>query len=240
VKKDRTAPPPKKAPTLIGSVLSTITAFVFWLVMSLVFSILTEWIGIATVWQEQGRQHAVNTLAQDMRHLDQLITQKTSGAAQYIRNKTESLNDWIFRHTTDAHWSTRINEWLNPRNSRKGQNNKRQSPYQEYIEAAPYVVQSFFVRLALVALSLPIFAICALVGMVDGLVERDLRRWGGGRESSLTYNLARKSVFPSFVSACVLYISLPVSIPPLWLMGPFALSVGVFSRVVFERLKKYF
>ena len=240
MKRDRTAPPPKKAPTLIGSVLSSITAFVFWLVISLFFSILTEWIGMATIWKEQGHRHAANTLEQDMRYLDHRVAQRGSGAAKYISDKTEALNDWVRIHTKNLDWSRGINEFLNTAAKELTPATKRRSTYQEYLQAAPYVVQSFFVRLAMVVLSLPVFAVCVLVGMVDGLVERDLRRWGGGRESSLTYNLARKSVFPSFASACVLYISLPVSIHPLWLMGPFALVVGVFSRVAFERLKKYF
>ncbi|MGK0442556.1 MAG: hypothetical protein ACJA0N_002368, partial [Pseudohongiellaceae bacterium] len=39
--------------------------------------------------------------------------------------------------------------------------------------------QTFVVRLALIVFLLPIFIFAGLVGAVDCLVERDLRRWGG-------------------------------------------------------------
>jgi len=79
-----------------------------------------------------------------------------------------------------------------------------------------------------------------VVGAVDGLVERDLRRWGGGRESSNVFNLAKKSITPAFVLACVVYISLPYSLNPVIVILPFAILLGLAVRISFERLKKYF
>ena len=87
---------------------------------------------------------------------------------------------------------------------------------------------------------MPVFVLAGLIGAVDGLVERDLRRWGGGRESSNVFNLAKRSVVPAFVSACVIYISLPFSIDPVVVLLPFALLLGLAVRISFERLKKYF
>lgn len=110
----------------------------------------------------------------------------------------------------------------------------------EYWRAVPNVIQDFFVRLGIILFSLPAFAVFGITGMVDGLVERDLRRWGGGRESSVVYNLARKSVFPFFISACVIYLSLPFSLHPALIIIPFALFFGLSTRITFERFKKYF
>ncbi|MGS2724584.1 integrase arm-type DNA-binding domain-containing protein [Porticoccus sp. GXU_MW_L64] len=59
-------------------------------------------------------------------------------------------------------------------------------------------------------------------------------------KSSNVFNLARRSVVPSFVAACVVYISLPFSINPVIVILPFALLLGVAVRIGFERLKKYF
>jgi integrating conjugative element membrane protein (TIGR03747 family) len=114
------------------------------------------------------------------------------------------------------------------------------SCFDEYLQASTYVTQTFVIRLALILFSLPIFLVAALVGGVDGLVERDLRRWGGGRESSNVFNLARRSVVPSFVAACVVYISLPFSISPVIVILPFAFLLGLAVRIGFGWLKKYF
>ncbi|MBV1889298.1 MAG: TIGR03747 family integrating conjugative element membrane protein, partial [Proteobacteria bacterium] len=110
----------------------------------------------------------------------------------------------------------------------------------DYLQASTYVTQTFVIRLALILFSLPIFVIAALVGGVDGLVERDLRRWGGGRESSNVFNLARRSIVPAFIAACVVYISLPISLSPVIVILPFAVLLGLAVRITFERLKKYF
>ena len=58
------------------------------------------------------------------------------------------------------------------------------------------VTQVFSVRLAILMLATPVFLLFSLVALVDGLVRRDLRRWGGGRESSFVYHYAKKAAIP--------------------------------------------
>jgi hypothetical protein len=41
-----------------------------------------------------------------------------------------------------------------------------------------------------------VFVLFTLVALVDGLVRLDLRRWGGGRESSFVYHYAKQPVLP--------------------------------------------
>ena len=55
-------------------------------------------------------------------------------------------------------------------------------------QGAMQVTQLFSVRLAILTLAMPVFLLFSLVALVDGLVQRDLRRWGGGRESSFVYH----------------------------------------------------
>ena len=54
-------------------------------------------------------------------------------------------------------------------------------PMSEYVLAMMQVTQVFSVRLAILTLAMPIYLLFSLVALVDGLVQRDLRRWGGGR-----------------------------------------------------------
>src|SRR3546814_9826208 len=49
--------------------------------------------------------------------------------------------------------------------------------------AAAYTTLVFLVRLLVLCLTLPLFLMAAFVGLVDGLVRRDIRRFGAGRES---------------------------------------------------------
>ena len=44
------------------------------------------------------------------------------------------------------------------------------------------------------------FVLLTWVGLVDGLVQCDLRRWGGGRESSYVYHYAKREGVQNSVS----------------------------------------
>lgn len=238
------SPPAKRAPGLLGNTIGGLMQILGWVMFSLMLSILIEWIGIATLWKEQGSAHAEKSLQSDLSYLNQRLLTHVWNIEYRLRDVVNVAITWV------DHQSERLSRSLGHRyhdssNSSKLVNmaarlNTEADRYTPYFEVVPPVVKSFFVRLALLIFSLPAFALFFMLGMVDGLVERDLRRWGGGRESSMVYNLARKSIFRFFIGACVVYISLPTSVNPTWVILPFAVAFGLSTRVTFERLKKYF
>jgi integrating conjugative element membrane protein (TIGR03747 family) len=101
------------------------------------------------------------------------------------------------------------------------------------------VTQLFAVRLAILTLAMPIFLLFSLVALVDGLVQRDLRRWGGGRESSFVYHYAKKAAFPLVVLTWVIYLALPFSLHPSWVIVPFATLFALTVAVTASTFKKY-
>lgn len=70
----------------------------------------------------------------------------------------------------------------------------------DYIESVLYVIITFIIRLMIIVLISPLFLLVALVGG-DGLVQRDLRRFGVGRESVFKYHHAKRVVFPVMLLA---------------------------------------
>ena len=78
-----------------------------------------------------------------------------------------------------------------------------------------------------------------VVALVDGLVRRDLRRWGGGRESSFVYHYAKKAAIPLIIMAWVFYLALPFSLHPSWIILPFALVFGFAVTITASTFKKY-
>ena len=84
-------------------------------------------------------------------------------------------------------------------------------PVAAYFLAAMEVTQVFSVGLAVLALPMPVFVMFSLVAIVDGLVKRHLRRWGGGRESSFVYHWAKHSALPLLVLTWVVYLALPLA-----------------------------
>ena len=234
-------PPKRKEPGLIGKLFSAQVQLCVWLLISLVVSILIEWAGMIWFWPDQGSEHAKMVFIADQNYLNDQLLQTSSSIKSDIISFTHDSVKWI----SEQSWLKRAAESISV--SPETDLSELQAwSYQQYVQfdvylkASSYVMQTFVIRLALIIFSLPLFLIAALVGATDGLVERDLRRWGGGRESSNVFNLARSSVVPSFVMACVVYISLPFSLNPIIVILPFAVLLGLAVRIAFERLKKYF
>jgi integrating conjugative element membrane protein (TIGR03747 family) len=96
------------------------------------------------------------------------------------------------------------------------------------------------VRVAILSLALPVFLLAGVMGLADGLVQRDLRRWRGGRESSFVYHHhARRLIGPLFLGAWALYLALPVSLHPGFVVLPFAAGLGLTVAVTAASFKKY-
>jgi len=86
---------------------------------------------------------------------------------------------------------------------------------------------------------LPLFLMAAFVGLVDGLVRRDIRRFGAGRESGFIYHRARASLMPLAVLPWVTYLALPVSVHPLLILLPSAALLGIAVDIASASFKKY-
>jgi integrating conjugative element membrane protein (TIGR03747 family) len=85
----------------------------------------------------------------------------------------------------------------------------------------------------------PLFVLAAFVGCVDGLVRRDMRRFGAGRESGFLHHRARASVVPAVVWPCVVYLVSPVNVPAWWILLPGAVLLAVAVDIAVGSFKKY-
>ena len=79
----------------------------------------------------------------------------------------------------------------------------------------------------------------AFVGLIDGLVRRDVRRFGAGRESGFVYHRAKASLMPLAVLPWVTYLALPISVHPLVILLPSAALLGLAVSLTAGSFKKY-
>lgn len=80
------------------------------------------------------------------------------------------------------------------------------------------------VKLLTLIFSLPLFLLLITVALIDGLVKRQLRKLGGGRESRFIHEQAKQSFTALLFMGCFLFVLLPLSIQPDWLLLPIFLS----------------
>jgi integrating conjugative element membrane protein (TIGR03747 family) len=109
----------------------------------------------------------------------------------------------------------------------------------DYLQAAVYVTVIFIIRVAILVLSIPLFIMVSITGIVDDLVRRDLRRYGAGYESSFVYHHAKLYVKPAMYGPCMLYLAWPTAVWPNFLLLPAAVMLGVVLSVVTRAFKKY-
>lgn len=233
---------PSTRPGLIARWLARIGTAVRWLLLSLLLSIVIEWIGMAFWWPEEGLAHSRRMLERELSYLelDYRESVLTPEPARFAALLSDRAHYWLF----EATGLDRAGEWLEraastSEHQRVAGLSRFYGPLADGIAAGGQVVQLFMVRLAILILATPAFALFGLVGLIDGLVQRDLRRWGGGRESSYLYHYAKRSVGGFLVAAWVVYLALPMSVNPAFVVIPFATLLAGSIRITASQFKKY-
>ena len=105
---------------------------------------------------------------------------------------------------------------------------------------AMYIAMDTAMRLFVVVFALPAFLLACLLGIVDGLVRRDLRRWGGGRESSFVYHRAKKATVWSISGGFGIYLAWPFGgFNPAYMVLIFTVLVAASLSMYVGTFKKY-
>jgi integrating conjugative element membrane protein (TIGR03747 family) len=232
-------PPPKG---FVAAMVGRVGKAIRWLLFSLLFSIAVECLGMVFWWPEAGLDHSRQMLAQEIEYLDQDFRQSvlSSDPSTFARTIADRSHYYLFERTGVL----RLSEWLsrplaNDEMGTRAELHNAYKPVAKFVTAAIQVVQVFSVRLAILCLATPVFLLFSLIGLVDGLVQRDLRRWGGGRESSYLYHYAKNSVWMFMLSAWVCYLALPISLHPVFIVLPFAILFAISISITASTFKKY-
>lgn len=108
-----------------------------------------------------------------------------------------------------------------------------------YGSAFIMTTQLTVLRIATVLLFVPIFLLLGSIGIIDGLIQRHLRRINGGRESALVYHHARNAVLPTLFLTSFIYVVLPLNILPMLLLIPGAILFAMLLFFTTKTFKKY-
>ncbi|UFP98768.1 TIGR03747 family integrating conjugative element membrane protein [Pseudomonas fitomaticsae] len=235
-----TPPQPIQRPGLIISVIGLVLRIIGLLIASLLFSILIEFAGLLLFWGDLGWRHSQAMLANELGWLSEhfkssLILQQPG---QTIVQWLDFLNQWLLVKTGFADFARQA------RVSSQGNGfwswiNQLYVSIEDFVMAAVYVAFTFVVRLTILVLATPLFLMVMFTGFVDGLMRRDLRKFGAGRESSFVYHRAKRAMTPLLLVPWIVYLSLPVSLNPLFIFIPSAAMLGVTTAITATTFKKY-
>ncbi|CRM57096.1 TIGR03747 family integrating conjugative element membrane protein [Pseudomonas sp. 25 R 14] len=234
------APHPPQRPGLIASAIGGVLRLIGWLIASLLFSILIEFSGLLLWWEDQGWRHSQAMFSHELGWLSEyfksslLIPQPGPTLVQWL----DALNQWLLINTGIADFAQQARP-ASQGNGLWGGINQFYVSIEDFVLAAVYVTFTFAVRLSILVLATPLFVLAMLTGFVDGLIRRDLRKFGAGRESSFVYHRAKRAVIPLLFVPCILYLSLPFSLNPLAILLPCAIVLGATIAITASTFKKY-
>lgn len=222
-----------------------IVAWIFGTVsISLFFSIIGEWLGMTYVWEEQGVQHSRDVLVNEIAYLNENFSRRfymNRSIAQIAVDTATTVQNWLYYSTGFSEFRTKMTipinayepsflSWL------KGIYLK----IDDYFFAAINSIQVFVVRLLVILLSTPAFLLFGFAAFVDGLVQRDLRKYGGGIERAFVYHKAKALLRPPvIVLPALIYLALPVSLNPSFIFMPAMLFFGLTIFIVAATFKKF-
>jgi hypothetical protein len=107
------------------------------------------------------------------------------------------------------------------------------------IETAMIGTQLLGVRFAILLRFLPLVLLLYMVGTVDGLVERAIRRSCGGRESASLYHRAKYLQMAVVGLGGVIVLVWPGTIAWLWVAGAMAGTSAMLARAQWAYYKKH-
>ncbi|QCG68181.1 TIGR03747 family integrating conjugative element membrane protein [Pseudomonas veronii] len=235
-----TPPQPIQHPGLIVSTISLMLRIIGLLIASLLLSILIEFAGLLLFWGDHGWRHSQAMLTSELDWLSEhfkasLILQQPD---QMIVQVLDFLNQWMLVKTGFAGFAQQA------RMSSQGNGfwswiNQLYVSIEDFVLAAVYITFTFVVRLTILVLATPLFLLAMFTGFVDGLMRRDLRKFGAGRESSFVYHRAKRAVIPLLIVPWIIYLSLPFSISPMAVFLPCSVLLGVTMAITAATFKKY-
>ncbi|SFN78914.1 TIGR03747 family integrating conjugative element membrane protein [Xenorhabdus japonica] len=238
--------PPRKHSLLYRVLWEWPWQLIGFIVMSWLFSLLLEYLGMTFLWQNEGASHSQTMMNTELQFLSTEFTQSLllSEPSQTVSDWLTQAYQWLFVDSGFMHWIQGQRQYqLNSRNDFMREFNAvllGVSGYlQEYGLATMFITMVTLTRLAILVLSVPLFVMVVLVALVDGLGRRDLRRYGAGYESSFVYHHAKRGIKPACTIPCVLYLSWPDVVYPTVILLPAALLLGMTVVITTSMFKKY-
>jgi integrating conjugative element membrane protein (TIGR03747 family) len=110
---------------------------------------------------------------------------------------------------------------------------------QPYWGTATAGLQLFSIRLATLALAVPMLGLVAVGALSDGLIGWYRRRTGGGRESGFVFHRAKWLAAHVLLLLCFAYLVPPTTVEPTMVITSFAIIFAVATRVATASFKKY-
>jgi integrating conjugative element membrane protein (TIGR03747 family) len=160
---------------------------------------------------------------------------------QFVIQQAENISECI-QHFQRNCQNAKIFELLNYQHHPSAAYEYANSLYFTFIKYfSPLLLSTAFVILKIAAIYFfwPIYFVFTVMGLIDGVTQRYLRKEKGGRESTLMYHYAVSIFKPALLTSIVVYIVLPFSVNPAIVLLPGAIGLLISVFFAAKMFKKY-
>lgn len=158
----------------------------------------------------------------------------------YVANTSMQGAYWLFFKATTLHDATRAHfagEMVNKIDKLYFEKFVSRNSREIYISMN--VIQVYGIKLGFLISAIPLLFLLYFVAGLDGLTERYIRRACAGRESADLNKIGKLSKLMLLALLATVYLCLPVSIDPVWVIAPLALVFAIGTRLQWKFYKKY-
>ena len=235
----------EKPKTFIGKALGLPLSIFGILCASLVLSIIVEIVGMNLFWKDQGYRHAQNMFYYEVDQFSETYTQSIliSEPVEKVGWLLNRVYDWLFVRTGLTEQAKAIVTPTDMDSARKLRFREyvalAYNHVQDFVLAGAFTTLTFILRVLVIVFSMPLMCLAVIVGLIDGLVKRDIRRMTAGYESGYIFHRARTFLIPFLVLPWMIYLAMPWSVSPILVLLPGAILLGTAINITASSFKRY-
>ncbi|EDV6501520.1 DUF4400 domain-containing protein [Salmonella enterica subsp. enterica serovar Thompson] len=207
---EQRSPPSRSAQGPVGWLLSLAGRFIGLVISALLLRVVLELAGLYFWWPQEGSRHVFQVMKREQSELVIALQPHPQG---------EKIVMLLENGVSHMLITSRL--------------------IQKPLTVLAYTLVSFMLRLTWLVATFPLLCLCVLIGLTEGLVRRDLRRFGSGLESVFLHRYVIRSGSLVATTIWVCYLAQPLFLPARLVLLPATIWFGITVWMVAGSFKRW-
>lgn len=207
---EQRSPPSRSAQGPVGWLLSLAGRFIGLVISALLLRVVLELAGLYFWWPQEGSRHVFQVMKREQSELVIALQPHPQG---------EKIVMLLENGVSHMLITNRL--------------------IQKPLTVLAYTLVSFMLRLTWLVATFPLLCLCVLIGLTEGLVRRDLRRFGSGLESVFLHHYVIRSGSLVATTIWVCYLAQPLFLPARLVLLPATIWFGITVWMVAGSFKRW-